>query len=116
MQKKYPTSLFIMGFILNLIHHFYLLLPGVVFLIIGIWNKVFLMMGVSLLFVDICISLIEQFIFKRALMTSDNPQVKAFQDATCTKAWSKNVINLVENKVNEAQTQSIVEAPDKQNQ
>ncbi len=98
-KPKYPWSLFFIGFIMNLIKYFYLLLPGIVLLFIGIWSKGALIIGVCLLALDIIISLIEQIQIRHTTLHSDDPNFKPFQDAMLSDNWIGNMHDLLEGKM-----------------
>lgn len=101
MDKKYPIGLFIFGFLLNLIKNYYLLIPGIILAIIGIWIKTSLLIGVSLLIIDIILAFSEQIYLKKACDISDNPNFQPVKDAIMDKNWRKSIIELVEHKIKE---------------
>lgn len=101
-KRKYPLSLFIAGFITNfLFHFFWLIVPGVILLIIGIFNKPCLLIGIALLFLDFVLSLIEQIKIRHTILHSDDPNFRDVQNAILKdKNWMKNIKDLVDEKIN----------------
>jgi len=61
---------------MNLTKNFFLFLPSIILLIVGIWVKWCLFVGVALLLLDVIISLIEQIQIRNATINSDNPSFK----------------------------------------
>ncbi|MBQ8344712.1 MAG: hypothetical protein IJY42_00395 [Clostridia bacterium] len=94
-NRKYPTSLFLIGLITNILFHFFwLLIPGVILLMVGIWIRPCLYIGLVLLVADVVLSLIEQFQIRQAFLTeSDNPDFQAFQDALSKSGNRKDHID-----------------------
>ena len=107
-NRKYPTSLFIIGFITNILFHFFwLFIPCIILLIIGIFVKPCLYIGLALLLIDILLSLIEQFLIRQAfLKESDNPDFRAFQDALSKDGnWKDNIGELLSQKMSDSQNE-----------
>ena len=105
-NRKYPTSLFIIGFITNILFHFFwLFIPCIILLIVGIFVKPCLYVGLALLLIDILLSLIEQFRIRQAfLKESDNPDFQAFQDALSKNGnWRDNIGELLNQKMSDPQ-------------
>lgn len=101
MKEKYSATFFIVGIILNMIKHFYLLLPGIIAMIVGIWFSAVLFLGIGLVTLDLCFSVVGQFQNKKVLESSENPQVKEVNKAIHSKDWRRNVIDLVETRIKE---------------
>lgn len=102
MKGKYPADLFIIGFITNIFGRFFFLFFFALFLLmIGIWVKACLMIGLGLLGLDIVLSFSEQLRIKYTFLNSDNPSFTMFQDAVLSKDWKNNVMNIVESQINE---------------
>ena len=82
-ERRYPFSLFLIGFITNILFHFFwLFVPSVILLIIGIWVDWCLYAGLALLGIDIIASFVEQMKIRQAMLSdSDNEQFRKFQDA-----------------------------------
>lgn len=102
-DRKYPLSLFITGFITNMLfRYWFILLLAIILLIIGIWNENCLQIGIIFLGVDIALSLVEQWkVRKTMLEESDNPDFREFQDAVLSGDWKQNVKDMVESKIQE---------------
>jgi hypothetical protein len=103
-KRKYPTSLFIIGFITNIVFRFFLLFAsGIVLLIVGIFMKPCLYIGLGILILDIILSLIDQLLILRAfLKESDNPDFREFQDALSKDGnWKENVGELLNKKLSD---------------
>ncbi len=107
-NRKYPTSLFIIGLITNILFHFFwLFLPCIILLIVGIFVKPCLYIGLALLLIDIVLSLIEQFRIRQAFLEkSDNPDFRAFQDALSKdENWKDNLGELLNQKMSDPQNE-----------
>ena len=103
-NRKYPASLFIIGFITNILFHFFwLFIPSIILLIVGIFVKPCLYIALVLLLIDILLSLIEQFRIRQAfLIESDNPDFQAFQDALSKDGnWRDNIGELLNQKMSD---------------
>ena len=107
-NRKYPTSLFIIGFITNILFHFFwLFIPCIILLIVGIFVKPCLYVGLALLLIDILLSLIEQFRIRQAFLEeSDNPDFREFQDALSKDGnWRDNIGELLNQKISDPQNE-----------
>ena len=95
-NRKYPTSLFIIGFITNILFHFFwLFIPCIILLIVGIFVKPCLYVGLALLLIDILLSLIEQFRIRQA-----------FQDALSKDGnWRDNIGEILNQKISDPQNE-----------
>lgn len=99
-ERRYPLSLFLIGFITNgLLHFFWLFIPSAILLIVGIFVDWCLYVGLVLLAIDIIASFIEQMRIRQAmLLDSDNEQFRKFQDAVSKDGnVFGNIRTLVEN-------------------
>lgn len=83
MKRKYPFKLFLLMVLMGFtIRRFYLFLPGLILSLIGIGNKPCMIIGLSLLSLDLVISVIDQLqIRKASLEESDNEEVNELLDA-----------------------------------
>lgn len=107
-NRKYPTNLFFFGLITNILFRFiWLLVPGIILLIIGIFVKPCLYIGLAALLLDVLLSLIEQLRLRQAFLEeSDNPDFKVFQDALSGAGdWKENIGELLNQKISESQNQ-----------
>lgn len=103
-ERKYPTSLFVVGFITNILFHFFwLFVPSIIFLIIGIFVDWCLYVGLSLLIIDIIASFVEQMKIRNTMLSdSDNEQFRKFQDAISQDGnVFENIRNFVGNSAEE---------------
>ena len=100
MKRKYPMDLFILLFIAKMIKLYYLLLPGFVFLFVGIWVKWCLVTGAVLFLLVIMIALLGQLRDRHIVLHSNDPKDKDFQDAVLSPNWKDNVIRMTEDAVN----------------
>ncbi len=101
-KRKYPMSLFVIGFITNfLFHYFWLFLSGVILIIAGIFLKPCLFAGALIILVDAVLSFAEQSRIRKAFLSdSDNADFRAFQDALSGDGkWTDNIKDVLENKV-----------------
>ncbi len=100
MKRKYPMSLFILLVIAKMIKQFYLLLPSIALLFVGIWNKWCLKSGIALLLLVIIIALIGQLRDRHIVLNSTDPKDKEFQDAVLSPDWKDNLISMTEEAIN----------------
>lgn len=101
-NRKYPISLFIFGFLMNVVFRFWVLFVlGIVFSIVGIFVKSFVNIGLATLLLDIALSFVEQMRIRRAFLEdSDNPDFKEFQDAMSKDGnWMENVREFLNDKM-----------------
>ena len=104
MERRYPASLFVLGFFSNIVFHFfYLFIPAVILLVTGIFVKTALRIGLAILAVDIVLSFVEQMRIRAAfMMDSENADFRRFQDALSQDGnWRDNVIGVVEDIMKE---------------
>lgn len=102
-KRRYPTFLFVLGIITNfLFHFFWLLIPALLLLLIGIFIRPCLYIGLALLALDALLSLLGQFRLRRAFMrNSDNAYFTAFQDALSKDgSWFRNLTDFLNVKNN----------------
>jgi len=101
-KRKYPFGLFAFGLVSNFIAHFFwLFVPGILFLIIGIFVTPCVYVGWALLLIDLVLSIIDQLTIRRTFLSdSDHPGFRAFQDALSKDGnWRQNIITVVEEKI-----------------
>ena len=114
-KRKYPKTLFIIGFITNILFRFFLIFASsVILMIVGIFVKPCLYIGLALLFLDIILSFIDQMRIRRAFLTeSYNPDFQEFQDALSKEGnWKENVGELLSKKLSDPQN---IVNPDEEN-
>jgi len=108
-NRNYPISLFIIGFITNILFHFFwIFIPCIILLIIGIFVNPCLFIGLALLLIDIVLSLIEQLRIRQAfLKKSDNPDFRAFQEELSKDGSRKDHIDeLLKQKMSDSQNET----------
>ncbi len=101
-NRKYPLSLFVTGFIFNILFRFFwLFVPATILLIIGIFVDWCMYAGLALLVSDIIISFIEQMKIRHTMLSdSDNEQFREFQDVVSQDGnVFENIRNSVENSI-----------------
>ena len=94
---KYPKDLFRIGLLLNFIAKFYLWLPGLLLLLIGLLarSRPFIVFGVLLIAIDAVLSVSDQFMIKRTFEEpTDNPEFKPYQDAITGGNWREDLDRL----------------------
>lgn len=92
------------GLIINIVLRFIgLFIPSICLLVIGIFIKPCLYIGLILFIIDVIISLIEQFrIRKTFLADSEDSEFQKFQVSVSKgKNWKNNVMDFVEEKIKE---------------
>ncbi len=101
---KYPINLFFIGFFMNLIRNFYLLIPAIALLIVGIWINWCLILGVALLIANIVVSFIQQLQIRKATLKSDNPNFTPWQEAILSPDWKENIKNTIDSVIEETES------------
>lgn len=115
-NRRYPSSLFVIGVITNIVFHFFwLFVPAIILLLIGIFAEPCFVIGTTVLVIDVLLSLIEQIRIRNAfLQESDNPSFKAFQDVLSKDGnWRDNMADFVNHNAFEPQDQNDSENEDK---
>ena len=112
MERKYPTKMFWLFVLTNvLFHFFYLSIPGIILCVVGIWVKPCLWIGVTVLGLDAILSIIEQLrIRKAAVSHSDNPEFNELMDAFCGPDGFDAVRRVLDEKI---KTAPVVEEDEK---
>ena len=103
-NRKYPLSLFVTGFIFNILFRFFwLFVPAIILLIMSIFIDWCLYAGLALFVSDIIISFIEQMKIRHTMLSdSDNEQFREFQDIVSQDGnVFENIRNNVENSIAE---------------
>lgn len=108
-KRRYPKILFIIGLIANILfHYFWLFIPSIIFLIIGIFNRPFTYFGLALFGLDLLLSFVEQCKIRRTFLSAnDHPDFQAFQQAVTSEGdWLKNVQDLLNSRIQSNDTKS----------
>lgn len=97
MKGKYPASLFWTLLITNiLVKHIYLFIPATTLLIVGIWVRPCLYIGLGLLLLDIGLSLFSALHNRHVFLTSDDPNFREAQEAILSENWKENLDRMLE--------------------
>lgn len=82
-ERKYPTKLFVIGFLIGvIIYRFYLFFPSIILLIAGIYVKPCYYIGCIILLIDLIISFIWQIRIRNLVLNdNNNPSIQRFQEA-----------------------------------
>lgn len=102
-RTKYPIGLFAWGVVTDfLFRFFWLSVPCVVLLIVGIFVRPCLYIGLFLLALDLILSFAAQIQIRNTfLKDSDNPDFSKFQDALSKDGnWIENTKAFVEDQIN----------------
>ena len=101
MKRKYPAKMFWLFVLTNfLFHFFYLSIPGIILCIVGIWVKSCLWIGLSVLGLDVILSVIDKLRIRKAAVTpSDNPEFNELMDAFCGPDGLDAVRKIVDAKI-----------------
>lgn len=102
-MRKYPFKLFLIGMLTNFIfRYFYLLILGLLLCIVGIWNVICLLIGITVLGLDLTLSLYDQMqIRKTVLSTSDDQEVEKILDAFYNPDSSLDLRDIIDEKMQE---------------
>ena len=108
MATKYPTAPLILGLITDFfIRYFFLSIPSIILLIIGIWLKPCLYIALGLILLDLALCIIGWLKIKKTFETeSDNPDFKAFQDSVGSHGWREGSKLFVEKQLGQHHSDS----------
>ncbi len=101
-NRKYPISLFIFGFLMNVVFRFWVLFVlGIVFSIVGIFVKSFVNIGLAILLLDVALSFVEQMRLRQTFLEeSDDSDFEAFKDMMSKDGnWMENVRGFLNDKI-----------------
>lgn len=99
MKGKYPLSLFLIGFFLNILRMWWLVLAAVILMVVGIWQVACLYIGIGILAVVLFFSLVQQLIYRHIVLTCKNPELSDFQQAVLNGNWRGDVSSLLEKSI-----------------
>ena len=96
-ERKYPTKLFITGFVIGVIlYRFYLFVPSIILIIVGFKIKICYYIGCVILLIDLILSFIWQIRIRNLVLNdNDNPDIQKFQDAFTEENPNDNLINTI---------------------
>ena len=105
MERKYPTKMFWFFVLTNfLFHFFYLSVPGIILCIVGVWVKSCLWIGLTILGLDVILSIIEQLRNRKAAVSpSDNPEFNELMDAFCSPGGFEAFGKVLDEKIKSSQ-------------
>ena len=95
-KKKYPASLFVLGFIAKLVRNYKWIRAAIVVYVAGIWVQWCTLVGFALLLSALTLSLRQQLETRNAVLNSDNPNFKDVQEALLSPNWKDNLIAMAE--------------------
>ena len=101
-NRKYPISLFIFGFLMNIVFRFWVLFVlGIVFSVVGIFVKSFVNIGLAILLLDVALSFVEQMRLRQTFLEeSDDSDFEAFKDMMSNDGnWMENVRGFLNDKI-----------------
>ena len=101
-NRKYPISLFIFGFLMNIVFRFWVLFVlGIVFSVVGIFVKSFVNIGLAILLLDVALSFVEQMRLRQTFLEeSDDSDFEAFKDMMSKDGnWMENVRGFLNDKI-----------------
>ena len=101
-NRKYPISLFIFGFLMNIVFRFWVLFVlGIVFSVVGIFVKAFVNIGLAILLLDVALSFVEQMRLRQTFLEkSDDSDFEAFKDMMSNDGnWMENVREFLNDKI-----------------
>ena len=96
-ERRYPTKLFVLGFLIGvIIYRFYLFVPSIILLIVGIYVKPCYYVGCIILLIDLIISFIWQIRIRKLILNNNsNPSIQRFQEAFTEENPEDEIINVV---------------------
>ena len=104
MKQKYPLSLFLTGFVINLLTKgIFFLPPGVILLIVGVWVPVCRYLGVAFLVLPVILAFVAQWRMRGVTLQSDDPGFADFQNAVLSPDWRKNITDLIEDSMEQGE-------------
>ena len=101
-NRKYPISLFLFGFLMNIVFRFWVLFVlGIVFSIVGIFVKSFVNIGLATLLLDVALSFVEQMRLRQTFLEeSDDSDFETFKDMVSKDGnWMENVREFLNDKI-----------------
>ena len=100
---KYPWDLFVFGLFDNLIRCFWLWIPGIILILIGIFKKKLLLIGTFLVVSALIFSFVQQMRIRQAFLTeSQNPDFQEIQEVISEEGdWRENLHDYLNKKHNQ---------------
>lgn len=102
-MRKYPTKLFVIGFLFGVIvYRFYLFVPSVILLIAGAFVKPCYYIGCFILLIDFIVSFIWQIRIRNLVLNdNNNPSIQRIQNAFTEENPLDEVIDVVDDIIDE---------------
>ena len=97
MKAKYDNGLFMAGVCLNFIKNVFIWIPAIILLFVGVWVKVGLYIGITLLILNIIVAFIEQFHIKSCVENSDTPEFEPWKEIMTSDNWKDDVKDKINN-------------------
>lgn len=101
MKRHYNWKLFLIGFLMNTVRLFFIVIPALILLVVGIWVLPCLYIGFALLAIALIIAFVQQLMIKHTAETSDDPEFVPFAEAMCSDDWKERTIEWTKQKIQE---------------
>ena len=98
-MKKYNQQLFWVGFLLNIVRKFILILAAVVLGIVGIWINPCFYFALRIILVVLIWSFIQQLVIKHTVEHNEDTNFTPYADAMMSENWKDEIEKLIEDKV-----------------
>ncbi len=100
---KYPWGLFVFGLFDNFIRCFWLWIPGIILILIGIFKKKLLLIGTFLVVSALILSFVQQMRIRQTFLTeSQNPDFQEIQEVISEDGdWRENLHDYLNKKHNQ---------------
>ncbi len=101
-MKRYPFSLFFVGFIMNLtMKYAFLFFSSLILMLVGIWVDVCFYIGLALLLADVVLSFAYQMYIRNEVLKDEDSAFAPFRNAMLDKNWRENIKGIVEQEIKE---------------
>ena len=101
MKRHYNLKLFLIGFLMNTFRLFFIVIPALILLVVGIWVLPCLYIGFALLVIALIIAFVQQLAIKHTAETSDDPKLVPLAEAVCSDDWKERTIEWTNQKIQE---------------
>ena len=101
MKRHYNWKLFLIGFLMNTVRLFFIVIPALILLVVGIWVLPCLYIGFALLAIALIIALVQQLAIKHTAETTDDPKLVPLAEAVCSDDWKERTIEWTKQKIQE---------------
>lgn len=94
-KRKFPMDLFLLGMLNSMVIELRkIFFPSVILMLIGIWKRWVLYVGLAFFIIDIICALAKQIDARNVALYSTNPALKKWQNAILSKNWRENLRDL----------------------